>query len=45
MYLLLIRRAAELRHPLPGSPEEEELDCLENALDAYETARHRREAA
>lgn len=39
MFLLLIRRASDLRTVKHGSPEEEELDCLTNAVEAYQARR------
>ena len=39
MYLLLVRRAEELGNYDPGSPEEEEFDCVSNAIAAYEAKR------
>jgi hypothetical protein len=39
MYLLLVRRAADLRNCSPGSPEEEEFDCVSNTIAAYEAKR------
>ncbi len=39
MFMLLIKRAADLQGRREGSPEEEELDCLTNAIDAYEAKR------
>ena len=39
MYLLLVRRAADLRNYGPGTPEAEEFDCVSNAIAAYEAKR------
>jgi hypothetical protein len=39
MYLLLVRRAAELRDRRSDVAPEEELDGLWNAIDAYEARR------
>jgi len=39
MFTLLVKRAAELAHSRPGSPQEEEFDCLANAIEAYEAKR------
>jgi len=39
MYLLLVRRAADLRDCKPGSAEEEERDCVWAVLEAYEAKR------
>ena len=39
MYLLLVRRASELRDCSPGAPEEEERDCVWAAIEAYEAKR------
>ena len=39
MYLLLVRRAAELRDRRLDAGQEEELDCLWNAIDSYEAKR------
>jgi hypothetical protein len=39
MYLLLVRRAAELRDRRSDVAHEDELDCLWNAIDAYEARR------
>jgi hypothetical protein len=39
MFVLLIRRAADLQDCGEGSPEQEELDCLTNAIDVYEAKR------
>jgi hypothetical protein len=44
MYLLLIRRALELRNSKPGSAEEEELDCVSATLEAYEAKRRMKAA-
>jgi hypothetical protein len=38
MFLLLIRRAADLQLGADG-PEHEELDCLQNAIEAYQAKR------
>ena len=43
MFLLLVKRAAELRARSVAS-EEEELDCLLNAIDAYEAKRWQADA-
>ena len=39
MFLLLVRRAADLQGCHEGSPDAEELECLLNAIDAYEAKR------
>jgi hypothetical protein len=39
MYLLLVRRAADLRSSGPGSSDEEEFDRVCNTLEAYEAKR------
>jgi hypothetical protein len=39
MFTLLVKRAAELAYCHPGSPEEEEFDCLVSAIEAYEAKR------
>jgi hypothetical protein len=39
MFLLLIRRAADLEVCKQGSPQEEELDCVSNVVAAYEAKR------
>jgi hypothetical protein len=39
MFTLLVKRAAELAYFHPGSPEEEEFDCLVSAIEAYEAKR------
>lgn len=39
MFLVLIRRAAELAGSPEGSPQSEELDCLRNVIDAYAARR------
>ena len=39
MFTLLIERAAELLHTMPGSPEAEEFEVLTSAIDAYEAKR------
>ncbi len=39
MFTLLVKRAAELVGCKEGSPEEEELDRLANAIEAYEAKR------
>jgi hypothetical protein len=39
MLTLLIKRAAELVHCRPGSPQEEEFNSLANAIEAYEVKR------
>ena len=39
MYLLLVRRAADLRDCNPGSADEEERDCVWAVLEAYEAKR------
>jgi hypothetical protein len=39
MFLLLVRRAADLQGSHEGSPDGEELECLTNAIDAYEAKR------
>ena len=36
MFLLLTKRAHDLRACRDGSPEQEERDCVTNAVDAYE---------
>ena len=43
MFLLLVKRAAELRARSEAS-DEEELDCLVNAIDAYEAKRWQADA-
>jgi hypothetical protein len=44
MYLLLVRRAADLRDCNPGSAEEEERDCVWAVLEAYEAKRRKKAA-
>ena len=44
MYLLLVRRAADLRHCKPGTAEEEERDCVWAVLEAYEAKRRKKAA-
>ena len=39
MYLLLVRRADQLRACRSDPAYEEEIDCLWNAIDAYEARR------
>ena len=39
MFLLLTKRAYDLRDCRDGSPEQEELNCVTNAIDAYEAKR------
>jgi hypothetical protein len=39
MFLLLIKRLSAIRDCREGSPEEEELDNLMSAIDAYEAKR------
>ena len=39
MLTLLIKRAAELVHCRPGSPQEEEFNSLASAIEAYEVKR------
>jgi len=39
MFTLLVKRAAELVGCKEGSPEEEELERLANAIEAYEAKR------
>jgi hypothetical protein len=39
MYLLLIRRAVQLRSSHSDPVYEQEFDCLWNAIDAYEAKR------
>jgi hypothetical protein len=39
MFTLLVKRAAELVHCRTGSTQEEEFDCLANAIEAYEAKR------
>ncbi len=39
MYLLLIRRAYQLRACSAHPAYEEEIDCLSNTIDAYEAKR------
>jgi hypothetical protein len=44
MYLLLVRRAADLRDCNAGSAEEEERDCVWAVLEAYEAKRRKKAA-
>lgn len=44
MYLLLVRRAADLRDCNSGSAEEEERDCVWAVLEAYEAKRRKKAA-
>jgi hypothetical protein len=39
MFLLLIRRAADLQTAAPVAAHEEELDCVSNVVAAYEAKR------
>jgi hypothetical protein len=39
MFLLLVRRVADLQRCHEGSSDAEELECLRNAIDAYEATR------
>ena len=39
MFLLLTKRAHDLRGCADASPEQEELDCVTSAIDAYEAKR------
>jgi hypothetical protein len=39
MLTLLINRAAQLSRCRAGSPDDEEFDCLANAIEAYDAKR------